>query len=445
MIEDLILNGHYEQALQAACELSFKTPAEGRRRLHLQGMALIHLGRLEDAKACLIKAKESFGDNVALMRDLACCYYQTGEISKWRSAYQLFEKNFIEHQTQLNSTTRIQSAVTLAKFFEEEGFIAKAIKLYEDALNHCHSDSLQHLKLLCMPQLLRLKSSFQMTEDVGNFYAELISIKSQGHTLDLTFEIQHSLALAELHLIGPEHAWVRVRHEIKNEPLCDADRRLIYYDFLEELLFAGFPLPAEVKFLRENFKNLDVFESEIDKLCFDSQLKIDLFHLSALASELSLSSYLRILMLYLLREDRPQRRAEFKNKLSLLLNGLDAESRFIWQKRMAPFQESHDSTLQFIEPQRLLTFQSKQLDLSKKKGMAQLLGVLAESGQSSSTDHLIHRLWESKYSPEHFHRLRMTIHRLNQLLFELTAIPKALEITTDQVSLNSNLRLELIS
>ncbi|MCB0361457.1 MAG: hypothetical protein KDD35_01965, partial [Bdellovibrionales bacterium] len=130
-----------------------------------------------------------------------------------------------------------------------------------------------------------------------------------------------------------------------------------------------------------------------------------------------------------------------KNKINLILSSLPIEAKSFWLFRMKPYLDSEDFIIRFNKEARSLRFQCKEVDLSRKKGMLLLLEAMID-GPRKSIDEVIRVLWNCDYSPENYHRLRMTVHRLNQILYKLTSIPKVLEISADYLSLKPSIYLK---
>lgn len=432
-VEHLIRRMVLSEALSELESWDVKTDIEKRIMFHLKGVTLIHMGDLDAAKISLLTAYNSYGENISLIRDIACLYYQTGEMTLWREWYRRLERKLSELMPQLSLDANIRASVVLGKFYEAEGFETKALGLYFKTYDRLKSENRSDLYYLCLPQLLRLQSHHGNSDVLGQYYAELISLRKNHLNADIAFEIHHSLMLAEMVLIGPDHAWARVTSSLAEPKLQMADRRLIFYDFIEGALSRKWSIPANAKSLSTALKDHDAFEVEIHQLAFQTDLRRDWLRLSELASELSWGCYLRVLILHLSQSSGPDT-IEIKNKINLVLSSLDAESRSYWLQRMKPFLVSQDLTLSFAKEKRMVCFQNKEVDLSKKKGMLTLLQALADQ-RTRSVEDVIQMIWSSPYSPEYYHRLRMTAHRLNQLLFDLTTIPKIIEVSADEVSL----------
>lgn len=432
-VEALIRQMHCSEALDLLQTWNLETEVDKRIMLHLKGMAQIYQGDLSGAKESLLTAYNSHGENISLIRDIACLYYQTGEVTQWREWYRKLERKLQEHQAILSFNVIMQTWVILGKFYEAEGFETKALSLFVKTYERLKLENRSDLYYLCLPQLLRLQSHHGASDSLGQHYSELISLRKDHLNANIAFEIHHSLMLAEMVLVGPDHAWARVVASLQNTQLLMADRRLIFYDFIEEALSRKWTLPAQAKSMATSLTGHDAFEVEIHQLAFQNDLRRDWLKLSELAAELSWGNYLRVLILHLSQSTGADT-MEIKNKINLVLSSLDAESRAYWLQRMKPFLVTQDLTLSFAKEKRMVCFQNKEIDLSKKKGMLTLLHALADQ-RTRNVEDVIQMIWNSPYSPEYYHRLRMTAHRLNQLLFDLTTIPKIIEVSADEVSI----------
>lgn len=440
-LSNLLLNGEFEELFHRTSKLDEAKGVQKRILLHFTGMAHVYTGALNKAKLIFIKALQDEGNYIGILNDLACVYYQLGEIDQWRSTYTQISRELTQCEALLSVNTRTSTSLILAKFLEEEGQVAKALERYESSYRDALTLKGQsELYLQCLAQILRLKALYRNGTNLGSLYTELISLRPQSITRDLHFEVQHGLMLAEMALVGVEHAWVRVESCLKDPHVSPQDKRLIFFDFVEELVVCGLPLPADLASHVPDMTDADCFEEEVHRLVFAEQGKRQLLSLTQLAAELSWACYLRLLILYLSVEKSPEKAEELKNKINLILGALDPESRPFWLNRMRPYLASTDLVIQFSMQSRKVAYQNKQLDLSRKRGMLMILEALSQSS-TLSVDSVITRIWNSSYSPEYYHRLRMTIHRLNQLLFELTAIPKIVEINAETVSVKPSVQL----
>ncbi|MCB0365616.1 MAG: hypothetical protein H6624_04285 [Bdellovibrionaceae bacterium] len=445
---NLIQCGKLKEAKRAIDSFQGRTHVELRILEHLRGVVAEFSGDLEQAYHTYLLAIEKHGENIKLIADLAGVCYQLDLMAKWRFYHQRVLHHLDEFDAQLSVESKVVCRLGAGKNMEEDGDLIGALDLYEQAFNLSRSvedfDARQFLYLRVLPQVVRLRSQFAEADKLGLYYTELISLQRAEYPKYLDVEIQHSLMLAEINLIGPHHAWARVKLVLEDTSLMESDRRLVYFDFLEEMLIRGLPLTEDMFAFSELQKSGDSFEQEIALLAFDPQRRRDLGELSDLAAVLSWSCYLRIMILYFSSTEDERLAQELRNKINLILSSLGAQSKAFWLNRMRPYMASDDLTLNFSREKRTIAFQNKELDLSRKKGMLLLLDAMTENNEHS-VDEVIQLLWQDSYSPENYHRLRMTVHRLNQLLYDLTAIPKVLEVSADKVSVKPTVCLESIS
>ena len=409
--------------------------------LHFQGMAFAALGAPQKAKLTLLKAL-NYGENLQILRDLACTYYQLEEVQAWRETYQKLHRLLQEHTKELSFDTRFTSSVTLAKFFEEEGRLGQALSTYEKLMLHSSVNSSPRYFNLLAPQLLRLKSQLPANEELSHLYTQLLSNNQSISSEYINIEIEHSLMLAELNLIGPNHAWARVEKILKDKNSQTYDKRLFYIDFLEEATL------REAKFSEEQLNNkyydyqeLSKYEKLVHKICTTEQPdKLDT-DLSCIAREIPLGSYLKLLNLYSSRTANKALGEELKNKINLIVSGFNPEDRAFWIKRTQQFAKDSFTELTLDSEKRHLNFQKKSLDVSRKKQALHLLKLLADKPQWS-IDEAIESIWNSSFTPEHYNRLRMSVHRTNQLLQTLTTREKCIEISGESLNLHPSVKLK---
>ena len=423
------------------------TPLEQRCQEHFMGKTYLMMGAYRKAKSLLLNCEQQFGENIGITLDLAVCYYHLSEIDLWRETYQILQKKLESLHGQLSLSAEHDVRVLIGKFLEEDARIDQAFQLYENALqdyrNNKKEKDAMYFEYIC--QLTRLNAMFYKVDVLGPLYTELLSLNLKKFSKSLAFEIEHALMLAEVNLVGSDHAWERVQHALQDMNVQLNDKRLIFFDFIEEQLIRKKIVPQErLNFfdqaLPENHEEEWLFEDEVYSLAFDHKRKRSLMEVSRMAAVLPLSSYIRLLILHLSQEKSSEHIQELKNKINLLLGSLEPQSRIYWQNRMKPFMQLQDLVLKFSSQSRTISFQNKSLDLSRKKSMVNLLTLLSQNSPLP-VDDAIHSLWESSFTPEHYHRLRMTAHRLNQLLFTLTANPKVIEISADAITLNGPIAL----
>lgn len=152
------------------------------------------------------------------------------------------------------------------------------------------------------------------------------------------------------------------------------------------------------------------------------------------------SPYLRLLCLASNREGNASIRQELNRKIQLIIRGLDPRSQQLWSQRLKEAMQTPEIRVEYSQRERNLTIQGREVDLSKKKIGLQLLDSLTVKPELS-VDEAISLLWQSDFSPEHYHRLRMSVHRLNTLINKATGLGKIIEVDAQTVRLRPEVRI----
>ncbi len=436
-----ILSGSGDQINFHLQELT--SPEALRMAEQLKAQYAFYSGDVAKARDILIKALAEYGDNIECLKDLACCHYQLGEMNHWRKCYSRLLNDLHRLENRLSVRTQTECWICVAKFMEEEGHMAEALKVYRKYYYYLEQDRENPQFVRVLSQLVRLESLFDSEKDLGQLYSELLRLKGADLVQDFNTEVQHALMLAELALVGPDHAWIRVNTILNSQETLRLDKSLMLFDFIETCILQEIPLSSLVQKALAGFEGEDLFEQELRRLVQKPET-VTLEELSGLASELSWAGYLRLLILWIRVAPQGIDIQELKNKINLILSSFKPESKGFWMNRIRFAMGQPETRLVFDPQSRLLSCQNQSVDLSKKKGMQTLLCKLAEKPQQSIDD-MIRALWESDFSPEHYHRLRMTVHRLNGLIGEITSIVKAIEVSSERVALRHEIKLFLSS
>jgi DNA-binding response OmpR family regulator len=139
-------------------------------------------------------------------------------------------------------------------------------------------------------------------------------------------------------------------------------------------------------------------------------------------------------------ETQPTSKQELNRKIQLIVHGLDAKSQGLWNGRLKQALQSPDIRLEFSLRSRAITIQGKIVDLSKKKIGLQILSILTKT-PILTVEQIINHLWQTSFTPEHYHRLRMSIHRLNALINESSGLGKVIEVDSQEVRLRPEVKL----
>ncbi len=435
-VNRLLLNGQLDEAEQALGHVKPIGLAEKRMTAHYFALLDFRRGNISAARIRIETAQKDFGDNVNLFRDLAVCYYHQQDMLSFRNCLDKLERTLIEQEAHLSQRSFIECELMLGKFLEEEAKLAPALIFYERALLRADGP---HQRLRILLQKARWQALYEPTEELSTLYRELISVPTDTVTQDMGVEFEHSLMLIELRLIGADHAWQRFTRLAAN--VDEIDRRLLLFDFIEGCLSQDLSIPHAVLDLVNQFNTFDPYEEFLRKTVqgqLEASQKIQ--ELNKLAPKLPWASYLRLLCLTANLENHPSSKQELNRKIQLIIRSLDSKSQMLWNSRLKQALQSPEIKVEFSQRTRSVTVQGKTVDLSKKKIGQQLLAILLKKPELT-VDQAIEHLWQSSFSPEHYHRLRMGIHRLNTLINECSGQGKIIEVDSQHVRLRPEVKL----
>lgn len=438
-ISTLILNGDLKSAQDKVDALKPQSEVEQRIRGHFKGVILNRTGRFAESVQTLTATMEAYGENVNLLRDLMVGQYHLQDMSGFRMNLAKLERNLRTHENELSDTTLLSCEILTGKFLEEEGRLAQAMEYFERANRRSlKSANLAH-RVRTLVQKARWYGLYQPNTDLSVFYRDLISLNLAEITRDLRVEVEHSLMLIELRVIGADHAWHRVLNN--REAMDEIDRRLLCFDFIEGCLTQDLPLPKSVFEIINQFESLDPFEDYLKSLIEEKlEPEIKIQKLTSLASQLPWASYMRLLCVTANRETNPRTRQEISRKIRLIVESLDLKSQALWKSRLKEGLDNNEIKVDYLVRRRSIAVQGRSIDLSKKKISLQLLEGLAKNS-ALSIDEAIELLWESTFTPEHYHRLRMGVHRLNVLVHKATGLGKIIEVDSQSVRLRPEVKL----
>lgn len=430
------LNGDLNKVEMMLKEFRAVSTVEARIRAHYVALVDFRRGNVAEARARIELALQDYGENVSLYRDLAVCLYHQQDMLAFRECIDKLERILVEQEARLSNRAFWECELMLGKFLEEEAKLAPALIFYERALGH--AENLCH-RLRISLQKARWMALYEPCPELGTLYRELISVPSESITADLQIEFEHSLLLIELRLIGADHAWQRF--ERLGPTVEEIDRRLLLFDYIEGCLSQDVIIQPNVLEIVNQFKNFDPYENFLRQLIqghLEGSMKIQ--ELNRLAPKLPWASYLRLLCLTANLESLPSVKLELNRKIQLIIHSLDPKSQHLWNSRLKQALQQPEIKVEFCARSRSLTIQGKTVDLSKKKIGQQLLAILSRQA-SLSVDQAIEHLWQSSFSPEHYHRLRMGIHRLNTLINETSGHGKIIEVDSQVVRLRPEVKL----
>ncbi|MGE4130074.1 MAG: hypothetical protein AB7F86_00465 [Bdellovibrionales bacterium] len=435
-INRLILNGQADRARSELNQIKPRGHTEKRIWQHHDAMIEFSEGKIDQALVIIDSALKNFGENVNLVRDKAVCHFHLSEMNDFRRELDRLERLLLEHDETLSKRSKLECELVLGKFLEEEARLAPAELHYRNALLRTESTP-QRLRVLV--QLARWQALYEPSAELSVLYQEILSLRAGDFSQDLAIEVEHSLLLIELKLVGAGHAWQRYLNLPAGTD--EMDRRLLLFDFVEGSLQYDLEIKPTVLELIRNYQNLDRYEEAIRILALErSSVRLGLHQLMSISAHVPWASYLRLLCLTASLTEDSSTRAELHRKVQLLIQGLDPRSRQLWSKRLKSGLQVPQIQLEFSPHSRVAHVQNQPIDLSKKK-FAQLLLPLLKSQATISVDQAIHGLWQAEFSPEHYHRLRMGIFRLNNLIHDQTGIGKIIEVDSQEVRLRPEVRL----
>lgn len=431
-----LLNRDLDQAAKMLKGLKTETAAQSREAAHQAALLDFYRGDTASARSRAEAALVQYGDNVNLVCDLAVFLYHSQDMLNFRATVDKLERTLVELETKLSNRSLYDCELTLGKFLEEEARLVPSLIYYERALQRAENTP---QRLRATLQKARWIALYDPKEELSGLYRELISVPTDQVTRDLAAEFEHCLLLIELRLIGADHAWQR--YERIAHQLDDADQRLLVFDYVEGLLSQDQPvLPSVLEILRK-FSQMDPFEKYIRSLAEGSlEATEKLQELNRLATQVSWASYLRALCITANFETQSSVKLELNRKIQLLIRSLDPKSQGLWNSRLKQAFRAPEVRLDFSLKNRSITVQGKVVDLSKKKLSQQLLSILVKK-PTLSIDQAIEHLWQSSFTPEHYHRLRMGVHRLNTLVNECSGQGKIIEVDSQEVRVRPEVKL----
>jgi hypothetical protein len=327
---------------------------------HLKAQKAVHQGQFDEAKWLISDANEKYGPNALLLIDQASIYYRLGEWVNWRGTYDELQ-DALDSNNQLSLFTRMKSYLNLGKFLEEEAKVCFAKQYYQNACDMAENNDRQ-IFFEASLQKLRLCSTLGDRTEVGKLYTDFLQLTKSEMTDHFKIEIEHSLMLAELCLIGPSHAWTRVDRALSDKQMIKEDKALILYDFLEECLVRNYEISEHVLNACLKVQPTNEFETLIQSVALVNHKKMSLEQISELSSTTSWACYLRILTLAM--EIYPHMQKELKNKIHLLLSALPSTSRHLWVKRL-------DKYLRTSQENSLLQFSNSNFDIRVQEHRSQ--------------------------------------------------------------------------
>lgn len=430
---ELANQGEHRRALQIINEYTPKSKVECRILGHSRAEVKMLQGNFTEALDILKNTRKNYGDNLCLLGDIVFCYYSLSNFKLWSLAFDELRHLFSLYAPLLDHDRRMSIQLTIAKFLEEQGKIKEALDEYTNLLSLIDeaTNLKRYYRTLC--QSFRVLASFGSKSSMAQTYVLLETIGSNNINLHSDIDVQQCLMLGEISLLGPDSAAKRLSEVISNKNISSADKKLLYYDFLEECLAKNLEIPLILRDYLGQFKDLNSYEKCIHELAFNnSDLRL-INQLHRLGSEVSFSCYLRLLGLALARYIKTSRGIEVKRKFKIAVESLDLNSRNFWIQRYRQYLVSHkEIEINFNAETRELIYNDKKVSIARKETFSQLISFLLNKTEVQ-TSQVIQLISSRDYDEAQYRSLRMIIHRLNATLFDLTGTPKLIEIGKQQI------------
>jgi tetratricopeptide (TPR) repeat protein len=404
-------------------------PHQLRECEHLRGKCAFQQGDWETARMILENSVKVHGPHVGTLSDLAACYYLLGRRTLWERALERFEAEFILAKELLSANSRKRSTLSLAKFFEERGEIAKAISYYREIAADPTNEETENIRYTS--QILRLHAYLGNKNEIATYYRQLLGYSADQNQGDILIEVEHSLILAEAHLVSMSLASQRLKRLNARTPLSSYDLRLTYFDLLEVALILN--ATSEIVELEppRGDDELDAFERTLLRIrdgSFGGSAE-----LLEVAGQMAPFTFFRLLNLLSTISSELNQREIYRSQLRFLLHGLDRESQALLRQRVGVAPEA-GTQLTLYGQAKALEYGGITLSFAGKKIPFAILEHLA-ARTSLKLEELVQLVWGSEMNDSFYHRVRVNVKRLNDDIEKSLNIPSAVQLGDGKVKL----------
>lgn len=420
-----LLGGYQlEEAKLLLNSLRSENAHQERMRMHYLARAEMRGGRMQQALTIIDETLASYPSYIGLKADRLSCLYHLGPKTAWREAIIDFENELEMCREQLSLGSRYRAELLMAKFLEEDGDVAKALKIYEQLRELLKSEKQFREEILVTAQILRVRALFsEKLELVAPLYRDLLTLETNENELYQDIEVQHALMLAELALFGSAKALARLKSVVPFAPAQDI--KLFAFDFLEFALRKNIALEDCFKTLVLGLEDKDLFESTLIQFVQEQEPT----HCLLWPRDMSLSAYLKAMNLLACKTSDEA----VTQELNLVLESLTSSSRTLWRR----FFGSEDSTKEFSfsAEKKMISFDGREVSLSKKPAILKLLTVVSVNGVSS-LEELTKEIWESSYDHTYYNRLRVLAQRTEALFNEISGLRDLVQFSADGITIS---------
>ena len=293
----LLFDGQHALAEQSLSQMQGQDAREKRVIGHQHGILKMRQGDFKSAIETLTQNLQDNGENLGCLLDLAACYYLDSQFFNWQKVLDHATQVFDQIHELLSAERVVITYLTLGKFIEEKGELAKALAYYQRAKEISEKRKFESFfainALRAEAQILRLHLQYRSHKELTALYESLANHNSTDTDVDCDFEVQHALMLAEVRIFGLKVALARLANLQKNPIMQTAEASLIYSDLVTEFLLQGEkPAPELVaKFLQ--CASTSILDQSLSALI--NGKTIDLERIIFLKKQMPKAPYLRLL------------------------------------------------------------------------------------------------------------------------------------------------------
>lgn len=413
---NLFYDVEYSQVEGILAQIDGSLSRSERRQIgHLRAKLALVKNDIDAAQKILFDAYMENGPHIGLLCDLATCLYYQKDWSRLRSYLKKIAAELSDAQTLISVENTAATIELLAKFHEELGDLAEALKLMNEM---DVSDLSPGLRGSFLSNKLRLHCEVGLHNNIKPLYSELLLFSKSFPRYHFA-GVQHALMWAEAELFGVQQALAR--YHMSQESHLELDKSLFAYDLLdihmtkEEKISLALPPPPSS------------YESMLVKI---HQGSWSLDEIKTLASELSPGQFFKLLL-------HCQNHAEAAQLFEVSLSQLSGASRKLWKTRARAAQVG--AHIDVLFDRSSLQIGKIKLDLRRKQNHLLILQAFLNNSQMG-TEELCTQLGSRFYDDSQKNRARMAILRINQEFLKASGY-KLIEMQGDTFALNEVFKL----
>ncbi len=431
-----------------------KSNARLRKEAHLSAQVLLHQNRHEEAIQILELALATYGSHVGLLADLGSCYFSLQKILKWRSCFEMLNREFEVVKPKLSMDSRYRTEIILAKFEEEDGRLAAAIervsRVWEEIRNECTSDSHQLTELI-LTHLVRIKSTIGDQTHLPSLYTQLLQIAANHLRPYHHVELQHALLTCEYAMMDAATARERYHRVVEAGQLIPQDHEWLTFDVLQlELLTmcssSSSVQPEILSAARrcEELRQLNRYNLTL--LSWATQAPAtSAWRIREALSQMNLGDALRLAAIRWRHHNaaasvtQPEPFSDLQRDVGIILKGLAAREQKLW---LTHFRGNKSDFEISIDPKtQSISFHHREVRLAKPL-MIRFLNAAVQATQWNLEDFCL-EVYGVEFNASYLDRIRMQGRRLDSLLQSEFGITIVHKITKAEVHFRSEVKVRL--